>query len=410
MDKYQLKMGVIGWDGRGGRVARDGFEATGGLIAPVACVEPYDDRYERACRTFELTPRRYHTIAEMLAKEKLDCALISTPNQFHLENLLELKDSRLPVLLEKPLDSSFERICEVVRFADRYEAPILVGHSMRYAPILREAKKMIARGDIGAVCSVRFVQNCHYGNGMFHNWRRTTAGSGGMFIEKATHDFDIMLWFLETWPATVAAFAGRQAFGGTKPADLRCRECPDRAACPESIQNTRWRAGQYKVEELEQSNDYCVFSTAVDIHDNEHALIQFANGTLGTYVQWFFSPRSYHHRVYEIHGTAGALEVDLGAEFGGRILFCPRYGTHADRQEYKFDYLRRNHYNGDGEMMKHFYDVLRGTATPFTTVKQAFAAELLGYAANRAVAEHRYFTPQELLPPDLAGILREKVY
>jgi predicted dehydrogenase len=29
---------------------------------------------------------------------------------------------------------------------------------------------------------------------------------GGILIEKATHGFDIMLWFLEAWPETVAAF------------------------------------------------------------------------------------------------------------------------------------------------------------------------------------------------------------
>jgi len=410
MKKYQLKLGLIGWDGRGGRVARDGYEATGGMIVPVACVEPSDERYLKACKRFEFEPRRYRSVKEMIAKEDLDCAMIATPNQFHLENLNDLKSTGLPVLLEKPLDSSFERICDVVRFATTYDAPILVGHCMRFAPILQEAKKMIARGDIGDVCSVRFVQHCHYGNGMFHNWRRTHAGSGGMFIEKATHDFDIMLWFLEAWPATVAAFAGRQAFGGNKPADLRCRDCDERAVCPESIQNTRWRSGQYKVEELERSDDLCVFSSAVDIPDNEHTLIQFSNGTFGTYVQWFFSPRSYHHRIYEVQGTRGALEVDLGAEFGGRILFCPRYGTHADKQEYKFDYLHRNHYNGDGEMMKHFYQVLRGEVAPATTVKQAFAAELLGYAANRSVAEKRYVTATELLPKDLTGLVTEKVY
>lgn len=410
MQKYQVKLGVVGWDGRGGRVARDGYDATGGMIAPVACVEPSDERYVKGCRRFEFEPRRYRSIKEMLAKEDLDCTLVATPNRFHLENLRELQGSGMPVLLEKPLDSSFEKICDVVRFAAAYDAPILVGHSMRYAPILREAKKMLTRGDIGEICSVRFVQHCHYGNGMFHNWRRTQADGGGMFIEKATHDFDIMLWFLETWPATIAAFGGTQAFGGTKPADLRCRDCDERATCPESIQNTRWRSGKYKVEELESCDDLCVFSSAVDACDNEHTLIQFANGKFGTYVQWFFSPRSYHHRIYEVQGTEGALEVDLGAEFGGRILFCPRYGTYADRQEYKFDYLQRNHYNGDGEMMKHFYQVLRGEAAPFTTVKQAFAAELLGYAANRSLSEKQYVAARDLVPKDLAGLYSERVY
>ncbi len=410
LKKDKLNFGIIGWGGRGGAVARGGHDSLGGMLAPVACVEPSLESYEKTSKRYGLSPKRYLSVSDMLAKESLDAVMIATPNNVHLQNLNELKDSGLPILLEKPLECNFNLICDVVRFAENYRAPLMVGHCMRFAPILREAKKMIQRGDIGDVCSVRFVQHCHYGNGMYHNWRRQKEFGGGMFIEKATHDFDIMLWFLETWPDTVAAFGALQAFGGNKPADLRCRNCDDRVVCPESIQNTRFRSGQYKVEELETTDDLCVFSSVVDAPDNEHALIKFANGRFGTYIQWFFSPRSYHHRIYEVQGTRGALEIDLGAEFGGRILFCPRYGTYADRQEYKFDYLQRNHYNGDGEMMKHFYEVARGKVQPETSVKQAFAAEVLGYAADRAVVEKRMVTAQELLPKDLASVYTEKVY
>jgi predicted dehydrogenase len=410
LKKEKLKLGIVGWGARGGSVARSGYDSLGGMLAPVACVEPSAESYEKTSKRFNLTPNRYLSVAEMLAAEKLDGMMIASPNGLHLQNLKELQGSGLPILLEKPLESNFQLICDVVRFASQYKAPILVGHCMRYAPILKEAKKMITRGDIGEVCSTRFVQHCHYGNGMYHNWRRERKNAGGMFIEKATHDFDIMLWFMETWPDTVAAFGALQAFGGNKPADLRCRNCEERVDCPESIQNIRFRAGQYKVEELESTDDLCVFSTAVDANDNEQTLIRFANGRFGTYVQWFFSPRSYHHRIYEVQGTLGAMEVDLGAEFGGQILFTPRYGTYADQQKYKFDYLQRNHYNGDGEMMKHFYHVLRGEAVPETTVKQAFAAELLGYAADQAVVEKRLITAQDLLPKDLAGLYTEKAY
>lgn len=405
-----LPVGVVGWGGRGGGIAREGYRALGGLLQPVACVEPNDDRYEQGCRDFPSRPRRHPSVTALLDAEPLGGVIIGSPNEFHLEHLRAFAGRRVPVLLEKPLDATFERICDVVRFAAAYPAPILVGHCMRFAPILRAAKTMLARGDIGQVCSVRFVQNCHYGNGIFHGWRRERACSGGQLIEKATHDFDIMLWFLETWPQTVAALAGRHAFGGDKPADLRCRDCADRATCPESIQNINHRNGNFPVEEIARADDLCVFSRGVDAADNEHTLTQFANGAFGTYVQWFFSPRSYHHRVYELHGTLGAMEIDLGAEHGGTITVCPRFGTLSDRLTYRFDYLGRNHYNGDGEMMKHFYQVCRGETPPAATVPQAFAAELLGYAANEAAAGRRLVNIAELVPADLRHWLTTPVH
>ncbi|MBI4027454.1 MAG: hypothetical protein HY360_20885 [Verrucomicrobia bacterium] len=67
----------------------------------------------------------------------------------------------------------------------------------------------------------RAIRNCHYGNGGYHNWRRKKGNSGTWFIEKATHDFDVMNWLVDATPATIAAVSRLQAFGGDKPADLR---------------------------------------------------------------------------------------------------------------------------------------------------------------------------------------------
>ena len=402
------KIGVIGWGGRGGHVANTAHHATGGLIVPVACVEPFDEAYDRGCRDWGFTPNRYESVEQMLHAETLDGAIIASPNFCHLEHLRPFAPAEIPLLLEKPLDSTFEKICDVLRFARRYKASILVGHCMRFAPILNEAKKILDRGQIGRICSVRFVQNCHYGNGGYHGWRRRKETSGTWLIEKATHDFDVMFWLIAATPRSVTAVQKLQAFGGDKPDDLRCRDCPERVTCPESVQNIAYRNGQ--VEELKNTDDLCAFAGEVDTPDNDVCLFQLDNGVFGTYAQWFFSPRSYRHRIYEIHGTEGAMEIDMGAEHGGRILLCPRFGTPDDAMEYKFDYLGRNHYNGDGPMTQHFYHVIRGQAQPHATVEQAFVAELMGYAAIRAAENQQWVSLRELLPDDVADVQDAAVY
>jgi predicted dehydrogenase len=398
-----LNIGVIGWGGRGGSVALSALRASGGVMRTTACVEPEDDKYQYGCNAFEMKPTRYKSVSEMLSGQRLDGVVIASPNQFHLEHLKQLESSGLPLLLEKPLDSTFEKICDVVRFASSYKAPILVGHCMRYAPILREAKNILKRGDIGKLCSVRFVQHCHYGNSGYHNWRRRADLSGTWFLEKATHDFDIMNWMVEDLPATIVAVTRLQAFGGNKPADLRCRACDEKASCPESVSNISFRNGNQIIEEQVNLDDLCVFSSEVTSPDNEVALIQFGGGVFGTYHQWFFSPRSYYHRIYEFQGTLGAMEVDLGAEHGGDILICPRFGTPSSQTNLHFDYLKRNHYNGDGPMGMHFMDVILGRAAPETSVEQAFQAELLGYSAILAAKENRCVDVQQTIPK---GLLR----
>ena len=406
----KIRLGVVGWGARGAHVACEAIQATGGLMEPVACVDPSDEKYESGAARYGVRPARYASVREMVESRTVDAVLVGSPNNCHLDNLRELEGLKLPVFLEKPLESTFEKICEITRFARRYKGPILVGHCMRYSPIYQEVIKMLARGDVGQICSARFVQSCHYGTGAFHGWRRTRKAGGSQLLEKATHDLDCMMGMVSDLPLSVYAVNRLQAFGGNRSSTLRCRDCDERGSCPESIQNIASRNGDFKIEELKDPNDLCVYSRAIDINDNESMLIEFKGGISGSYQQWFFSPRSYHHRVYEIYGTEGALELDFGAEFGGKITFCPRFGTLADKLEYKFDYLLRNHYNGDMPMIRHFFDVCTGRADPMTTIEQAFMAEALGYGALVSGDRKKIVKIASLIPKDLKSIYNSKVY
>jgi len=410
MSTPEVKIGIVGWGGRGGHVASEAFGATGGKMVPAACVEPSDEKYEYGRKCWGHAPPRYESVADMLAGQKLDAVIVGTPNALHLQNLRELSEFGKPILVEKPLDSTFEKICDVVRFARAYPAPILVGHCMRFAPIAQEARRMLQSGAIGQACSFRFVQNCHYGNMGYHNWRRNRELGGTWLIEKATHDLDILHWLLGDVPVSVAAVQKQQAFGGDKPAELQCRNCPERADCPESITNVRIRSGDFLTQEQSRTDDLCVFSVEADNPDNDVCLIQMAGGTFGTYHEWYFSPRSYNHRIYELHGTEGAMEMDLGAEHGGCITLCKRYGNPADRLRYEFDYLGRNHYNGDAYMTQHFYKMITEDAPSLATVEQAFVAELLGYGGILSAEQQQFIALPGLLPDDLKDIYEKGVF
>ena len=397
-------VGIIGLGVMGKHLGRELRVATGGLVTVSAVVEPDDDKFAKGCEFLGYEPSRCENISKIL-KHDLDGIIISSPNCCHLDNLRECEGHNIPILLEKPLDSSFEKICDVVRFAERYPGPIVVDHVMRYAPIVAKAKELLVSGAIGKICSVSFVQNCFYGNSMYHNFRRSMAGGGGMFIEKATHDFDIMMYLLESRPAKVSAIARRQAYGGYKPNDLHCPECDERLACKESVNNIQYRFGIDDVMEVKGSDDLCVYAREVDVPDNEICMVEFDNGTFGTYAQCFFSPASYTAREYEIVGLEGIMRISfsvMGSRHNkGRLLICQRFGTPEDVATYDFDYGKTIHYNADSAVATHFYSLMEGTSVPFTTVRQAFLAEVLGYAATLAGQKGEFVRPEETLPDDL---------
>jgi len=401
-----LRVGIIGFGSRGGDLAASMKMAANGKMEATAAVEPNIDGFERISDQFGCRPERFGSIPEMLSAGNVDAVMIASPNWCHLENLRELQGTRLPIFLEKPLDAGWEQICELVRWTETHPAPILVGHCMRYAPILRRAKKMIEAGEIGRVRSARFVQNCHYGNIMFHSWRREKSKSGTNLIEKATHDFDILLWLMDAAPVSVFASQKLQVFGGDKDPKLRCRDCEEALSCNESTYNisNRW-CGMDSFFEMRAMDDWCVYSSAVNTPDDDICLIQFDSGVHATYEQTFYSPRSFHHRDYQITGDKGAMDIDLGAEDGGNILLCKRFGTTGDTERYHFDYKDTGHYNADVDMLTHFYEVAANGAQPFTTVRQAFVAEALGYSAVHSAQEERLVRVSEIVPADLHGEL-----
>ena len=400
------KIGIIGFGAMGSHMGREFGIATGGLAGIAAVVEPNDENFNEGCEILGYKPTRCDGIAAMLSLD-LDGIIISSPNYCHLENLRELEDCELALLLEKPLDSNFDKICDVLRFAENYRGPIVVDHVMRHAPIVAKAKELIDTGAIGKICSASFVQNCFYGNGMYHNFRRTMEGSGGMFIEKATHDFDIMMYLLASRPVKVSAIARLQAYGGDKPNDLQCRNCEQRLSCKESINNIQYRYGAAEMMEIKGCNDMCVYAKAVDVPDNEVCMIEFENGTFGTYTECFFTPASYSSREYEITGLEGIMKISfsLGSDHHkGKVLVSPRFGTPGDAVTYDFDYRNNNHYNGGGEVVKHFCRVINRQETPFTTVRQAFLAEVLGHSATLAAQTGEFVYPEKVLPADLNNL------
>lgn len=398
MPLKKVRAGIVGFGGRAGDVAHTAHLVTQGLFETVSCTEISDERYEKGCRLFECAPRRHETVEAMVKAGGIDGVMIGTPNSFHLENLLALKGSGLPVFVEKPLDSTWAKICDLARFAKEYPAPIMVGHCMRYAPIIKKADALVRGGEIGRVMSFRGVQNCHYM--IPRGWRGVKEKSGTNWIEKTTHDLDVLFSLVRSKPTRLFAISKLQAFGGDMPDDLTCDRCDRRVECPDSSANIAKLWGN---DFLTPGGGRCVFAREVDVWDNQSCLMHLQNGTFGEHSECYFTPRNYHHRVYELRGDKGVMEIDLG-EYEGNIRLCPRYGSNKDGYTYHFDYLGRNHYNGDHQMVVHLYDVFRGAAEPVTTVEQAFIAEAAGYAAVKSSESDEYVDVLGMIPVDLRYI------
>lgn len=396
------KIGIVGFGEMGKRHGCDFIELSKGTVFIAAVVEVNDTKYEEGCQWTKCAPKRYHKASDMISAERLDGVIIASPNCTHLDQLRAFNGLKVPILLEKPLDTSLEKICDIVRFAKSYKGHIVVHHVMRYAPIVCAARKIIDDDVLGEVCSAHFTQ--FIGGRMCHNFRRTMKGGGGQLIEKATHDFDVMLFLMGKTPIKVAALAKRNVYGGDKPDDLRCPLCSERTSCPENVST----GNPAELKDVNASDNLCVFAREIDVPDSEICLLEFEHDAIGVYSQCYFV-NGYTTREYQLIGKKGYMriifsQVDQPADFQGRIIVRPRQGREGRIMELKFNYNGRIHYNGAPGVVRHFIDIMHDKVKPFTTVEQAFVAEMIGCAAYKSVADKQFVNIPDIVPPDLKDI------
>ncbi len=396
------RIGMIGFGEMGKRHAQEFDEATGGLIVLSGVYEPNDEKFREGCEWTHMMPERYATPEEMIEKGQLDGIVIASPNHRHYDNLRLLEGRKLPILLEKPLDADPNKIFEIMRFAQRYRGPILVDHVMRYAPIVSRARKMITDGLLGQVSSLHFIQR-HGGDSSFTTFRRTLSGGGGQLIEKATHDLDVMLFWAGVLPRRVASLGRHHLYKGDKPDTLQCSTCDETISC-DSAKRVGKRTSK-NVKNAAISDDLCPYAKCVDVPDNEVCMIELDQGIFGTYSHCYFTNTDYS-REYEVIGTRGTLKVSFSGNAprgGGLLKYYPRDSS-GEIQTFEYGYGGKIHYRGGPDLSRHFYELLQGNAEPFTTVEQAFVAEMLACAAMKSQQTNTFVTIEDIVPEDLKSI------
>ncbi len=398
------EIGIIGFGEMGKRHAKDFHDHSNGAVKIAAVCEPEDKKYNDGIKWLGYKPEHFKSVAEMLEKRNFDGIIISSPNHTHWDVLQNFKGRNIPLIIEKPLDSTYKKLLKIVEFTEKYAAPVMVHHVMRYSPIIKKAKAIISDGTLGKLCSFRF--NLNGGGSHMHNFRRNKLSGGGQMLEKATHDLDIMLHLMNSSPKRVVAICKQQVFGGEKSDTLYCSDCDEKDSC---IMYTE--KGDEKTEgvkDINVSKDLCVYAKSADIPDNELCMIELENGTFGSQTNSFFIEQ-YYSRIYELVGTDALMrlcfsglpnEPETVQKSGyGKLEIFPRSGK---VQRYDFDYEGRIHYNGSPGVFKHFCDLMtRKELKPYSPVNEAFAAEMIAIAAYKSNSENKYITIKDILPDDM---------
>ena len=329
-------------------------------------------------------PRFVPDVAALVGGPRdFDAVLVGTRCDLHADTAVALAALDVPVFLEKPVAITAGQVDRLAgAFAGRLGADgrVVVSFPLRVSPLFRSALDVVASGRLGAVNQITAVNYVPYGGVYFGQWYRDYEATGGLWLQKATHDFDYLFALADAAgggrPTSVAAAETRGYFGGDMPDDLRCSDCALVNTCPEGppAQARRGDAGGMAdgPDGGTPGNDHwCAFGRSIRHHDAGSAILRFASGLHASYAQNFVTRRSAAARGARVTGSRATLEFDWVAEV---VRVTEHHGTAVDERRLA---AAENHSGGDDALAANFLAVVRGDAESASPL----AAGLLSVAA-----------------------------
>ena len=348
-----IRLGVVGYGRRIRHMLQviDRFKAG---TKVVAVLDPRAEELRRECGDELAGVTFYDDVAAMCDEGQVDGVLIGTRCSLHTPYAIEVLERNLPLFLEKPVAISFEQVAALHAAAERSTSPVVVSFPLRVSAICETARQIVDSGAIGTVEQVQAVNNVpFYAGGYYHGWMRDEAETGGLWLQKATHDFDYLNYLIDQRPVQLTAMESKTVFRGDMPAGLRCVDCWRQEECPESPYNLFYLQGV--TEEVEPNDWRCSFAPDTGNHDSASAIVRYASGLHLVYTQNFYTRRGAAARGATLVGYRGTVTFDW---YRGEVTVHHHHSNKVER--HRFEETGEGHHGGDKELARDFIAVLTG--------------------------------------------------
>lgn len=280
---------------------------------------------ERLNRRFGLAPAATYPAAEferMIAETRPDTVIVSTVDATHHDYICRAMQLGCDVITEKPMTIDAEKVRLIFDAIEQTGQSLRVAFNYRYAPAYTALRQLMMEDTIGRPLCVDFswLLDVHHGADYFRRWHREKLQSGGLLVHKATHHFDLVNWWIGSYPREVFAFGDLQFYGranaeqrGEQYPYARYTGVPEAADDPFGLFLDQDEAlqGLYLHAEAESGyiRDRNVFGEPITIEDTMAVTARYRNGTILSYCLLAYSP--WEGVRVAITGTKGRIELEV---------------------------------------------------------------------------------------------------
>lgn len=148
-------------------------------------------RLDHISRVTGLSPDHLHTDYRRALARPTDIVIVSTHTDTHAEIVSAAAESGCRVIIcEKPIAHDLTAARRMIDACRANKVHLMINHERRFDPRYRAAKRLIERGAIGGIVSIRGLLPTHGFNGI----SRVSMG-GGPLLHDGTHLVDIISFF-----------------------------------------------------------------------------------------------------------------------------------------------------------------------------------------------------------------------
>ncbi|MHC8514321.1 Gfo/Idh/MocA family protein [Sporosarcina sp. ITBMC105] len=140
----------------------------------------------------------YNDLEEMLKNFEIDVISICTPSGSHAAIAELAAQYGKHIIVEKPIAMTLEEADRIITSAEINNVKLAVVHPNRFRPVVLKLNEIMKKNILGPISHALCIVNWNRGQDYYNQspWRGTKEHDGGVLMNQAIHNLDLLLSFM----------------------------------------------------------------------------------------------------------------------------------------------------------------------------------------------------------------------